>query len=287
MSSIGPEPGTTYTARLLRASDGRVLLSQEGITGTEILLETTASGDHIVELWAVRAGLESWKKYSHKLLVRTSILDDPHWDNVVALLHFDSDFMDEKGNLIIRQTAAMIAEDGRFSGCLDLNHSSRYIRSEPFDHGIGTDDFTLECWIKISSFIGDDDVQIFDCRRTGYGTAQNGLFYITPAARKLAYWNGKVYGNTGVSILPSDEFIHIAYARESGQLRAFVGGKLQWSESMPAALRSGFPANIGCNFSPTPIKGWNGYIDELRITKGVARYVDDFEPPSRPFASWV
>lgn len=66
--SIGPEPGTTYTARLLRASNNSVLASETGITGTAVTLETTYEGEVIVELWAVRDGLESWQKYQYRLM---------------------------------------------------------------------------------------------------------------------------------------------------------------------------------------------------------------------------
>jgi hypothetical protein len=28
---------------------------------------------------------------------------------------------------------------------------------------------------------------------------------------------------------------------------------------------------------------WNGYIDELRVTKGIARYIENFAVPTKPF----
>ena len=68
MTSIGPEPGTTYTARLLRASNNSVLTTQTGITANTVTLATTYEGEVIVELWAVRDGLECWQKWQHKMM---------------------------------------------------------------------------------------------------------------------------------------------------------------------------------------------------------------------------
>lgn len=67
-SSVGPEAGTTYTARLLRASNNSVLTTQTGITANTVTLATTYEGEVIVELWAVRDGLESWQKWQHKMM---------------------------------------------------------------------------------------------------------------------------------------------------------------------------------------------------------------------------
>jgi hypothetical protein len=63
--SIGPEPGTTYSARLLRADTQAVLVSQTGITGTTATLATTYAGDVIAELWSVRDGLDSTQRWRH------------------------------------------------------------------------------------------------------------------------------------------------------------------------------------------------------------------------------
>lgn len=65
--SIGPEAGTTYSARLLRADTQAVLVSQTGIAGTTATLSTTYVGSVIVELWAVRDGLESWQRWRYQL----------------------------------------------------------------------------------------------------------------------------------------------------------------------------------------------------------------------------
>lgn len=67
MGSIGPEVGVTYSARLLRADTQAVLVSQAGITGATATLATTYEGSMVVELWAVRDGLESWQRWRHTI----------------------------------------------------------------------------------------------------------------------------------------------------------------------------------------------------------------------------
>lgn len=59
-SSIGPEPGTTYTVRFYL--DNVLDSTQTGISGTSSAPYTlTGSGIARVEVWAVRDGLESWQ----------------------------------------------------------------------------------------------------------------------------------------------------------------------------------------------------------------------------------
>jgi hypothetical protein len=62
-ASVGPEAGTTYTARLLDAGDDSVLESITGVTGTTTTLSASFGGAAIVELFAVRDGLESWQRH--------------------------------------------------------------------------------------------------------------------------------------------------------------------------------------------------------------------------------
>lgn len=65
MGNIGPEAGTTYSARLLRADTSAVLATQTGLTGTSATLTTSYSGLVIAELWAVRDGLSSYQRHQH------------------------------------------------------------------------------------------------------------------------------------------------------------------------------------------------------------------------------
>lgn len=67
MGAIGPEPGTTYIARLLRAAD-EALLAETEVDGSTAELSTTGEDNVILELLAVRGGVESWQRHRHPFL---------------------------------------------------------------------------------------------------------------------------------------------------------------------------------------------------------------------------
>lgn len=62
--SVGPESGTSYSARLMRADTGVVLSSIDNVLGTEATLTTEFEGEVIAELWAVRDGLASFQRHA-------------------------------------------------------------------------------------------------------------------------------------------------------------------------------------------------------------------------------
>lgn len=58
-ASIGPEPGVTYSARLLRADTEAEIQAVSGVSTATAVLSAPYDGQVIIELWAVRAGLAS------------------------------------------------------------------------------------------------------------------------------------------------------------------------------------------------------------------------------------
>ena len=72
---------------------------------------------------------------------------------------------------------------------------------------------------------------------------------------------------------------HLAWTRQGSTCRAFVNGILQGSGNQSDAFSIGV---IGATSSGAG-QAVNGYIDDLRITKGIARYTANFTPPTAPF----
>jgi hypothetical protein len=80
---------------------------------------------------------------------------------------------------------------------------------------------------------------------------------------------------------------HIAVTRSSHEFRGFVDGTQVGSTVIRSASSlwiAGYGMAIGgAETSSGTAANFNGYIDDFRITKGVARYTANFTPPAAPF----
>lgn len=199
---------------------------------------------------------------------------DPHWDNVVALLHFDGDLVDETGRVWINSgvttdnTGSLYNDYGVFSG------SSKMTATIPT---LGTSDFTIEAWVNRNA---DTDYRcIFDSRASNN---RNGLAIYTSSpltGNVPVIWEGtQIIGGSGG--IPASEWVHIAIVRESGNLYYYVNGSLIGFGSFTSDLTN-TTAIIGTTLLNS--QSYRGYLDELRITKGIARYTENFTPPTEPF----
>lgn len=209
---------------------------------------------------------------------------DPYWADVVSLLHFDgadgsTTFTDSRG--LVTWTATGAAQhntaEKRF-GAASLKLASIndgiYSPNTSF-FGFGSGDFTLECFIKTGA--SGIETTLFDLRAGSATTV--GSFFIS-SARRLAFWVGSLYGDSG-STVPS-AWAHIAFSRNRGTLLAFIDGVQQWAAYAPSDFSTSRSCRIGdSGFGAADnVSGW---IDEVRITKGVARYTANFTPPTAPF----
>ena len=89
------------------------------------------------------------------------------------------------------------------------------------------------------------------------------------------------YTTTGT--VPLNQWSHIAYMRKNSVLTVYVNGTSAGSYTAATNFTAGatnfFTDGNGLSFPLTTTA-----IDELRITKGVARYTAPFTPPVAPFA---
>ena len=90
----------------------------------------------------------------------------------------------------------------------------------------------------------------------------------------------------GAIEIAQDEWTHVAVTRTAaGAIRLFVGGVLEADSDVGvtgAFHDSTDPLRIGVQTGGTA--WWPGWLDEIRLTKGVARYTATFAPPVAAFA---
>ena len=90
--------------------------------------------------------------------------------------------------------------------------------------------------------------------------------------------------------LSTSTWTHVAVTRSGSTVRGFLNGSLISSGTSTRDFTNSYPLFVGIwgtsggNWpSGTIDSPFNGYIDDLRITKGVARYTANFTPPTQAF----
>ena len=79
---------------------------------------------------------------------------------------------------------------------------------------------------------------------------------------------------------------HVAVTREVGLLRMFVDGVLVGTGASSVSYTSTITLlSVGYQVQGSARYPFRGGIDEVRITKGVARYTTNFTRPDKPFPS--
>jgi hypothetical protein len=162
-----------------------------------------------------------------------------------------------------------------------FNGSSNYLNlgSKPiFDLAAG--DFTVESWIRPSTVSGF---------RTICGTWTNQQFALSLNGASVYFsWFPASAGSSlvGGGTVVADTWQHVAVTRQGTSFRAFLDGQLLQTATNTAIVPT-LTANLFIGAYPdsggNAAGFFNGYIDDLRITKGVARYTANFTPPTAPF----
>lgn len=203
------------------------------------------------------------------------------------LLHFDGEdnstiFIDTANNYTVTAVgnAKLTTTENKFgSAALYLDGTGSVATTDPSIVDFLADDFTIDCWVyllseKYHGIISAD----------GYSTCAIG---IQNDGSVLCDYKGLSAGiSTSPGQVSTNTWTHIAVTRASGTVKIFINGSLVNSGLMSNPFATPSIATTIGNFSDPgfdEIWSFNGYIDELRIIKGVAVYTDNFTPIENPY----
>ena len=170
------------------------------------------------------------------------------------------------------KVSTAVSKFGGSSMAFDGSGDYLSIRSVP-ELAFGTGDVTLECWLYLNSTSGTQTIAA--------RWAPRGWLWQFTSSTMTVY-----FGTTGTSFSwsPSTStWYHLAITRSGGSTRFFVNGTQTGSTQTNNgdASASGI-ITVGMNDDGIQ-QPLNGYIDDLRVTKGYARYTANFTPPTQAF----
>jgi hypothetical protein len=88
---------------------------------------------------------------------------------------------------------------------------------------------------------------------------------------------------TGTTTLSTGQWYHVALSGDDGSYKLFLNGTQEGSTFTGSSTNGTTNKYIGTFYWSGlggAVRLWNGYIEDFRITKGLARYTSNFTPPT-------
>jgi len=253
--------------------------NQESTITTGINLAGNKWGVSIVEEWDATAGESDYQNFS-------------------LLCHFNgsngsSTFTDSspRTKTLTPNGGAQIKTDqSKFGGASAyFSGAAQYVSSSSSsDFAFGTEDFTVECWVYSSDVSFSNQRGFLQTSDSAGGlkitfTTGIAINFGSPSTGSVSANVCGVNVSSGATLIQTNTWYHIALVRSSGVSTLYINGSSVGSASTPGNC-SGTYLSIGGYYSTSFL--YQGYLDELRIIKGVAKYTGSFTPPSTAFLDY-
>ena len=233
------------------------------------------------------------------LSVTDATVGDAHFPKVEALLPFNgtngatstTDLSDRGHTVTFGGDAEISTAQSKFGGSsLSLDGNGDYVDLPQATNQLVSEDFTIEFWFRINSGAGSETVGLFGSYYTGDGSGEGMLMQSNATYNQVffqwhyggsdwAYLNQTQGTRTALS---NNTWYHVAVTRSGSTWRLFLNGTQEDSVTQSSYISdSGSTTRLG-NYGPsgTASHGLNGYIEDFRITRGVARYTSNFTAPT-------
>jgi hypothetical protein len=212
---------------------------------------------------------------------QTKVPVDPVFNNVSLLLHGNgtngsttiTDNSPTPKTVTAVGNAQISTAQSKFGGAsIAFNGTGDALTATTGNLNPRTDAFTFESWAYIATRTNFTLISGYDGIGTFYLQEVGGTVYLGDAAQNPISFSA--------TELPLNSWFHIAITFDTTTYRIFVSGVQKGSTTTLLASLNFSNVRIGSRNSTISI---TGYLDDFRITKGVARYTANFTPPAAPF----
>lgn len=222
---------------------------------------------------------------------------DQFYQDVSLLLHLDgpdgsTTFTDSspRPKTVTRAGSARISTaQSQFGGASALFSSAGdYLTSASnADFDFGSGDFTIEFFMRPSSVTSGATAVLIDrgdfSNFTPWAITQfNSSLRLVTSVTGSA-WMVDIFSS---GVLTANTLSHVAASRAGNVFRLFHNGNQIGTQTASGTLRTiTMPIGIGRGLG-TNSSQYSGYMDEVRVTKGVARYTSNFTVPAEAFPNF-
>ena len=144
-----------------------------------------------------------------------------------------------------------------------------------------TDDFTVECWVYMTAL--NEKSNFLFKSSSWWLNYYMGSGYGTDNKFNCMFYNGAAWQNATNTMTPViNTWYHVAGVVSSNELTLYVDGVGGTPTTLTGTTNDGEEMGFG-GWAET-WNGFQGYLDEIRISKGIARWTDSFVPPNKPYS---
>lgn len=190
--------------------------------------------------------------------------------------------------------AQIDSSQSKFGGASGKFVANSYLSTpDSTDFHFGTNDFTIDFWVRFNSLPSDGRYQGF----IGQGTDGNNYWFFgvmnSSGTYQLNLWS--ISGGTSYVLfehfdilnlkwdvtLSTATWYHIALVRSSSTFYAFLNGFSQGNFTSSSSFHS---SNADLEIADSVFNGpLDGWLDEFRVSNRIARWISNFTPPSDPY----
>jgi len=200
--------------------------------------------------------------------------------NTKLLLHFDGDVSDSAHVVTVNGDPQLSATTAKFDGSMYFDGNGDYLSvpdSDDWDFTAG--DYTIDLWVKHDG----------PGAHEGYVAHRQDSTHVWYLGNKPAsgmYW---LMYNNGIAVIIENQgngitdtnWHHVALVKAADVYKIYVDG-IEVGTTTNSSLPT-FTGPLYIGKVDTGIYEFAGYIDELRISKGIARWTSNFTPENGPY----
>jgi hypothetical protein len=175
----------------------------------------------------------------------------------------------------------------KFGGASGLFDGTGDVLTTPdsTDWTFGSGDFTVDCWFRINAEQGTR--RFIFCQSGPLAQPTDMSIGVEVSAANVLHAflsDGTAFTTiTGTTGLSTATWYHMAFVRSGNTLTLYLAGTSEGTASFTASV---FDATATWQIGELAAYGfdWNGWIDEFRVSKGIARWTANFTPPTAAYS---
>ncbi len=174
-------------------------------------------------------------------------------------------------------TVAVTTDHSHFYGsALSFNGSNKWL-DIPSISTNNNNKYCIECWVKHKQ---DAEQQIIEFKSSD--SSGDYMYIQQNTSEGYRFRGGGLDQSTANSFARDGDWVHVAYTNDGSNARAFVNGVLVGeADSTSWTIQSTLIGAIGAGADSDHSQKFNGYLQDLRVYFGIAKYTAAFTAPKR------